>query len=161
MATPPDFTTGQVLTAAQMTEVSKISSGVAVNRIISAQNNFSNQTTYGDFPVSADATALQISFTKQRADTNLLVSVHFPLYFSSGVAQLKYFGLRSGSTDYDVAIGYFLGAVSTYTLSGVRSISGIAAGTHTIKPRFKTATASADAALAATIVSYSVIEVFV
>jgi hypothetical protein len=161
MATPPDFTTGAVLTAAQMTDVSRISSGVAVHRSLSAQNNLNNQTTYADFPVAADATALQISFNKRRADTNLLVMVSAPLYFSSGGAQLKYLGLSIGGTDYDVAIAYFLTAVSTYTLCATRSISGISAGSKTIKPRFKTATASADAFLQTTVVSYSVIEVFV
>jgi hypothetical protein len=133
---------------------------VAVNRSLSAQNNFSNQTTYGDFPVTADATALQISFTKQYAETDLLVSIHAPLYFSSGVAQEKYLGLSIGGTDYDIATAYFLGAISTYSISGVRSISGISAGSKTVKPRFRTATASADQFLIGTRVSYSIAEVF-
>lgn len=134
---------------------------VAVNRALSAQNNLNNQTTYGDFPIAADATALQISFTKQYAETDLLVSIHAPIYFSSGVAQSKWLGLSIGGTDYDIAIAYFLGAVSTYSISGVRSISGVSAGSKTVKPRFKTQTASADAFLQGTAVSYSIAEVFV
>jgi hypothetical protein len=161
MATPPDFVVGQVLTAAEMTEVSRISSGVAVSRAMSTNNTFSNQTTFADLPQAADAAALQISFTKLRADTSLLVSLHMPIYFTSGGAQNKFIGLNIAGTDYTISVSHFAPATTAQTISGTRVITGLSAGAKTIKPRFSTATASADVIESGCIVSYSVIEVFV
>jgi hypothetical protein len=161
MATPPDFVVGQVLTAAEMTEVSRISSGIAVNRVMSVNNTFTNQTTFADVPQAADAAALQISFTKLRADTSLLISISAPVFFTSGSAQNKFWGLSIAGTDYTVAASHFANATSAQTMSGTRVITGLSAGAKTIKPRFATGTASTDIVVGGCIISYSVIEVFV
>lgn len=146
--------------SAWLTYTPQIPHTQVASRILSSNNIFSNQTSYGDFPISADATALQMSFTKYRSDTIIVVSVSFPIYFSSGVAQTKYIAININGTDYRVANIYLQTAIQTATIVGSTSISGIAAGTLTIKPRFATDTASADQFLSNIQCSYTVTETF-
>lgn len=109
---------------------------------LTAQNTFTNQTTYADFPNATDAAALQISFVKAFAATRLVLTVHASCQLSAGAAQALVLGLRIATTDYDVARFRFPAATSRNLLTGSREVTGLAAGTYTIKPRFLAATAS-------------------
>jgi len=138
----------------------RIPQAKAVHRTLAAANNFSNQTSYVDFPNAADKTALDLTFTKLRSDTKLIVSASMWVDFSSGVSQRMFMGMNIAGTDYDIAIALFPQAVFYGTLFGTRELTGINSGSLSIKPRFKCGAASAITAPITTTVSYSVVESF-
>jgi hypothetical protein len=128
------------------------------NRIMSADNNFSNQTSFVDFPIAADKTALDLTFIKVRSDTKLVVQLNLMIAFTSGVSQIMTSGINIAGTDYEITRNLLPTAVAYSTLTGVREITGINAGSLAIKPRFRCASASAIVVPINTIVSYSVTE---
>lgn len=130
-----------------------------IRRVMGATNTFTNQTSYADFPVSGDASALQMSFSKGSSDTKLRVEVTGTAQLSSGVSQRAYIGIRVGSTDYDVALRMFPAATSRENITGVAEITGVAAGSLTIKPRFKASGASQFQLFTDDFVSYTITEV--
>ena len=132
----------------------------ARNRVMSATNAFNNQTSYADFPISADKTALDMTFVKKRASSSLLVTIDCQLTFNAGASQIKTIALSIGGTDYAITNTRQGDAVRYMYLSGSRLISGIAAGSLAVKPRFATAGASQDFFESGLIFSYSVEEIF-
>jgi hypothetical protein len=129
-----------------------------VNRSLAANNTYSNQTTFADMSNAADKTALDLSVVKKQNSSLLLVTIHMPMQFTSGGAQTFYCGINIAGTDYGIGASYINGAPITGMISGTRIISGIAAGTLTVKPRFSASTASAAQLVAGTIVAYTVQE---
>ena len=166
--TPPiTWVAGQILTAAQlneqlrdnMTEV-RAPHADAIRRVMANLNNFTNQTTYADFPNATDKAAMDITFVKELAATSLLVSVLAQTQLSSGVAQNLFVGLSIGGTDYDVGQSRFIAGASRNLIIGTRVITGVSAGSKAIKPRFKAGTASSvDFFATDDFVSYSVMEI--
>jgi hypothetical protein len=129
------------------------------NRLFGAQNQFTNAGGYASFPVSADATALQTSFTKYGAATRLRVRLFATGQFSAGVGQNAFLGLRIGTTDYDIARRFFLEGANRQNFAGEVFLSGIAAGTVNVLPRFRMSAASVFTFYADDYLSYSVEEV--
>lgn len=132
-----------------------------VNRAISALNQFSNPTSATDFPVSADATALLISFTKKIVGSALLIFLSIPMQLGSGSAQNLGAVINVAGTDYPVSLQSFPTAISYGMVSGVVLVSGVAAGSVVVKPRVISATGAVVNVNQGTIVSYSVTEVSV
>lgn len=117
----------------------------AVRRQFAADIALSNPTTYTRMSAGADRTALSLPFTKYRADTKLILALTGTCYISSGAAQEFYIGLTpdANTTKWDVAEGYF-SATNAHTIaSGFNEITGVAAGSYTVEPIFKTAGAAA------------------
>ena len=165
--TPVNVSTGSVLTATDynqqvlgnLNELRAIHVG-GIQRFMANNNTFSNQTTYADFPNATDKAAMDLTFVKSSSDTALLVSIDASLSFDSGAGQLMTLGLSIGGTDYDVARYQFDGAVNRRPFSGQRIITGVAAGSLAVKPRFKAAGASAVVFYAnSDYVHYSLLEV--
>lgn len=118
--------------------------GRSVRRTIAADNNFGNPVAYTVLPQSADRSALTIAFVKTKAATRLTLGVAGTLVLASGVPQRLFIGLRIGGVDYDV--GEFaspVAAVNRVMAAGFAEISGLAAGTYTIEPVIRSATAAA------------------
>jgi hypothetical protein len=138
--------------------VPQVAHATAVNRALSAANTFSNPTTATAFPVSADAIALQSTFTKKFASSNLLVRIVVPLNFTSGTAQNMGAQLNIGGTSYQVAEIAVI-ATSAFVITGELLIPGLAAGSYAV---FPTITSTGGAALNSPTgaqVSYSITEV--
>jgi hypothetical protein len=131
------------------------------NVTLSALNTFTNQTTFADFPIAADKSALDMTFVKKRASSSLLVTIDVSFKFAAGTAQIKTMALNIAGTDYAIANTRPKNSpdVDAY-MSGSNLLSGVAAGSLAVKPRFKTASASGDDFAAGLIVSYSVEEIF-
>ena len=128
------------------------------SRQLAATNNFSNQTTFADMPNAADKTALDLSVVKKQNSSVLLVTMHMPVYFTSGAAQTVYSGLNIGGTDYGIGGIFIQAATSNGTISGSRIISGLNAGTYAVKPRFAAGGASAFSIAQFAYVTYTVQE---
>lgn len=129
-----------------------------VNRVLAADNSYSNQTTYADMSNAADKTALDLSVVKKQTSSILLVTMSMPVKFTSGGAQNMYCAINIAGTDYAISITNFLAASSQAILTGNRIITGISAATLACKPRFSAQTASAVVLPAGAIVSYTVQE---
>jgi hypothetical protein len=130
----------------------------SASRQLQANNNFNNVTVYTDLPEASDKTALDLSVVKKQASSLLVVHMYMPFYFTSGSAQNVYCGINIAGTDYGIGGTYVQNAVANGTLSGVRVISGLGAGTYAVKPRFSGGGASAFVLPLNTYVSYSVQE---
>lgn len=161
-----DFDPGDVLTADEMNAIGdnlvelRPTHAAAIRRVLANNNDFTNQTTYADFPNATDKTAMDVTFVKDASDTGLLVTVLAQCQLSSGVAQNMFLGLSIGGTDYDVGQGRFIAGASRNFMIGTRMITGINAGSLAIKPRFKAGTASAVTFFASDdFVTYSVTEI--
>lgn len=108
----------------------------AVRRVMSGQNTFTG-TTWTDLPVTADATATTLSFVKNRADTRLIINFFGSAETYESSNQRYGFGVRVGNTDYELARMLFnnAGAGTRKAVSGVIEVTGLAAGSYSIKPR--------------------------
>lgn len=108
-------------------------------RVFAATNTFTDQTTYAVFPQAADRTALTISsFVKERADTKLILRVTGNALLSSGSGQSAFVGLRrDGTTDTDVASTRVDDGPFHGMLVGQQEITGLAAGTYSFEPIFR------------------------
>lgn len=136
------------------------SNKTAVRRVMAAANTFTNETSYVDFPNAADADAMQISFEKRFTGSTLIIHMTSTAEFTSGVSQVMRLGLSIGGTDYDIAQFEYPAATNRNVIAGIREISGISAGTLTIKPRFRAGAASIIRFDTTDIVSFSVEEAF-
>lgn len=147
--TPSNVATGDVLTAAtwnqavveNTTQLRAVHAG-GVRRYMANTNTFTNQTSYADFPNATDKAAMDLTFIKELADSALLVFVNASLSFDSGAGQMMSLGLSIGGSDYDVAQYRFDAAVNRRSFLGLRVITGVAAGSLAVKPRFKASTTS-------------------
>lgn len=132
----------------------------AVRRVMGADNFFNNQVSFADFPQAADAAAMQINFTKQKDSTLLLVTMQGTGEYTTGSARNHYLALSINGTDYDVAQYYFPNAVNRNLMVGTAEITGVAAGTHVVKPRFRSSGAAQLYFRASNdFVAYSIMEV--
>lgn len=114
----------------------------AVNRMIGATNTLTNQTTFADLPNATDAAALQTTLVKKFAGTRLILTAHATMQLSSGSAQRLQLGIRIGSTDYLIASAFSPTAIARVVMSGSLEVSGVGAGTLTVKPRIRAQGAS-------------------
>jgi hypothetical protein len=129
-------------------------------RSLAADNNFSNATSFTDFTNAADKTALDMTFVKKRSSSSLLVTINASSFFNAGVSQRKAMGLNIAGTDYLIVKILVGDANARLIYSDSLLISGVAAGSLAIKPRFITFGASNDVFQNDTTVSYSVEEIF-
>jgi hypothetical protein len=130
------------------------------NRFFAVVNNFTNQTTYADFPNAADKTSLDMTFIKKRTSSSLLVVIAGSWEHASGAIQRQWLGLNVAGTDYDITNVIASSGTSYETVSGSRLLTGISAGSLAIKPRFRTATASSDNFREDQCFNYSVEEIY-
>jgi hypothetical protein len=86
--------------------------------------------------VDVDATNAKISFVKQNASTQLIIDIGMSLY-STATNTGFLIGINDGTTDYDVINGFINPASSHSYPSGTIAIAGLAAGTYTLKLRWK------------------------
>lgn len=128
------------------------------SRVLAADNNYSNQTTYADMSNAADKTALDLSVIKKQTSSVLLVTMSMPVSFTSGAGQNMYAAINIAGTDYAIAIQNFATSPVRSYISGSRIITGISAATLACKPRFAAAGASAVTLVSGNIVSYTVQE---
>lgn len=82
-----------------------------------------------------DATNSILAFTKLQASTDLLVEISATL-FSTGANTHVKFGIYDGTTDHDVASLFINPATTHMPVSGFVKISGLAAGSYTLKLRW-------------------------
>ncbi|WP_143109826.1 hypothetical protein [Agromyces sp. CF514] len=129
------------------------------NRAVGTTNTFTNPTTPSDFTQTADKDALDMTFVKHSAGTTLRVSMQIPFVFSSGAAQVLSAVINIAGTDYVVAAQVVPTAPFYGTLTAVRDITGVAAGSTAIKPRVQSQSAASVAVNATTRVSYRVDEI--
>lgn len=114
-------------------------------RVMTAGNLFTTADSsevgiYKDFPQTADAAALTISFAKARAASKLVIRASGICEMSTGqLGSRATLGVRINTTDYDVAVAAFPagGSGARRTFVGEIEVSGLAAGTYAIRPRFK------------------------
>jgi hypothetical protein len=139
-------------------EIRGLSTNFAISSNAGTNTAMSNQTAWGDLLPVALETALTSTFTKVAAATKLIVTLFLPVANNSGALQKFYAGVNIDGTDYELGAQQFAAAPDYKTVSGVQSISGLAAGSHTIKPRFKASAASSVAVVTGDRVSYSVVE---
>lgn len=111
-------------------------------RSLSAGNVWIDATTPADFPVAADKTALDGTFDKLSATSDVRMTFFALGELASGPEQVITASLSVGGTDYDVASTPFQAATSRGTFAGTRIVSGIPRGTHAVKPRMRTAAAN-------------------
>jgi hypothetical protein len=121
---------------------------IAVN---STSSSWTNPTSFTVIPQTDDYNALSTSFVKAGGTaTNLVISVHGSAYLTSGVAQVATWGCKVGATSTAIAaFPWPVTAPSRIFWGGTTMITGLAAGTYTIDPVLKTATAAAVTLLAA------------
>jgi hypothetical protein len=129
-----------------------------VNRVLAADNTYSNQTTFADMSNGADKTALDLSVVKKQTSSLLLVTISMPVRFTSGASQMMNCAVNIAGTDYTISSFAYLVAPSQAILTGSRIITGISAATLACKPRFAAAGASAVTLPSGSIVSYTVQE---
>lgn len=101
-----------------------------------ATTSGSDTTTSATYVNLAGTGALtSFDFTKMEAATLIKVtlSASFTAVTNNAVAK---FGVRINGTDYDIAQGAPNAATQTTTVTGIRLISGIAAGTYTVQGRW-------------------------
>lgn len=111
-------------------------------RSLSAGNVWVNATTPTDFPVAADKTALDGTFDKLSATSDVRMTFFASGELSSGPGQIITACLNVGGTDHDVASTPFQAATSRGMFAGTRIVSGIPRGTHAVKPRMRTSAAN-------------------
>lgn len=114
----------------------------AANHTFTADNTFTNQTSYADFPGAAALAALQVSFTKRSSSTRLILEIFGTCVLDSGVQQNLFLGIAVGATTFDIATSNFQSAPLRFSIHGVTEGTGITSGVHTVKARFKAAGAS-------------------
>lgn len=131
---------------------------LVLRRAMSASNGFTNQSSFADFPVSADATALAASFIKRSASTKLVVRMTGSPNFTSGASQAMFLGINIDGTDTEVARMKFPTATVREVITGEVEISGVGAGTLDIKARFRATTASSVTFETGDVVSLSITE---
>jgi hypothetical protein len=161
MAIRNDFAPGEVLAAADLNDTfgsKRVLQETVVFRQLAAQNSFDNATSFIDFPQASDKSALDLTFTKQDS-TSIIVLQSFAQYnFTSGATQAIEFGININGTDYAIA-RMIVGSGFNGIVAGCRSVSGIASGALTVKPRLRTSGASAINLPENSFVSYSVREI--
>jgi hypothetical protein len=106
-----------------------------IYRIISNGTTWTNPNGYADYNAT-DKAAMTLSFTKHRADTKLVIEMSGTFQLTSGVQQNLALGISIGGTDYSIAPVNVPAVVARYPASGNREITGLAAGSYTIFPRF-------------------------
>lgn len=111
-------------------------------RSLSADNVWIDATTPTDFPVAADKTALDGTFDKLSATSDVRMTFFALGELTSGPGQLITASLDVGGTDYAVASTPFQSATSRGTFAGTRIVSGIPRGPHAVKPRLRTSAAN-------------------
>lgn len=117
-----------------------LASVVGANRLISANQTFTNPTTNTLFPAGVNKTALTTTLEKLHDGTFLEIHLSGTIYVDSGTAVKVTIGLRIGGVDYDIATqGPATTAAAASTLSGHLIVSGVAAGSKTIEPFVRTA----------------------
>jgi hypothetical protein len=133
--------------------------GEARNRECSGNENFTDPISWTPIPASADKTALTMTFTKRQPDTKLMLRMNCTIAWVAGATQNLYCGLRVGGVDYQ------MGQYSTPTgptlrvvMGGSREISGLAPGTYTIEPIFRSGTLAQLWLYGGDFVSYEVLE---
>ena len=109
---------------------------------LSAGNIWIDATTPTDFPVAADKTALDGTFDKLSATSDVRMTFFASGELASGPEQVITACLNVGGTDYDVASTPFQAATSRGMFAGTRVVSGIPRGTHAVKPRMRTSAAN-------------------
>ncbi|WP_173015312.1 hypothetical protein, partial [Parabacteroides distasonis] len=127
-------------------------------RSLSAGNVWIDAATPADFPVAADKTALDGTFDKLSATSDVRMTFFALGELASGPEQIITASLNVGGTDYEVASTPFLTATSRGTFAGTRIASGIPRGTHAVKPRMRTSAANFRI-YSGWIVSYTIEEV--
>lgn len=125
---------------------SRTGSGFAKNevsaRAVPTGARSTSSTTYIDWP---DTEVLSVSFTKLYADTDVIVEVAGSFYTGAGTPTVT-FGAQINGTDYDafrMAVNESL-SHKPYTAITAQ-ITGLAAGTYTVKLRAKTSANSISA----------------
>jgi hypothetical protein len=106
-----------------------------IYRIISNGTTWTNPNGYADYNAT-DKAAMTLSFTKHRADTKLVIEMSGTFQLTSGAQQNLALGISIGGTDYSIAPVNVPAVVARYPASGNREITGLAAGSYTIFPRF-------------------------
>lgn len=134
-----------------------------VSRTMSATNQFSDRTAYTDFPVTADAAALQIQFEKVASESKLVLDVRAAANLASGLEQDIYIALNialvgGSAADYQVARYRFPTATNRQNITGIVEVVGLGAGTYTIKPRVRSSSAAQVLFTASDHLHYSVTE---
>jgi hypothetical protein len=93
-------------------------------------------TTSGSYVNWPPANVCQVTnFVKRRADTMLIVETHATCYVTA--AATVTFGFRVNNVDYDTAALYIGLTYLNFQMSGVRKVTGLAAGTYTVTMRAK------------------------
>lgn len=102
-----------------------------------AMTSGSDTTTSASYvSLAGTGSITSFSFTKQRGDTALLVTMHVTLY-ATNTANEAMFGVQINSIDYDIVKFYINPATTHHAASGSAFIEGIDAGTYTIQGRWK------------------------
>ena len=112
------------------------------HRELSAENNWVDQTTPTLFPVIADRTALDGTFDKLSATSDVRVTMMTWGQLNSGAAQVINFSMLIGATSTPIAKTPFNTATYKAPLLGTRVISGIPRGTHLCRPQISTSAAN-------------------
>lgn len=92
-----------------------------------------SSTSYVDWPVTDTCSA---TITKYRADTKLVIHANGSGYISAGAASVS-LAVQVNGVDYPVAEHYIGSLNLNIGWSGVTSVSGLAAGSYTVKVRAK------------------------
>lgn len=95
-------------------------------------NRTTTSSSYADF----DGANAELTIEKQSESTDILIELDFPLYSTSGgtVGQV---GIEENGTDYDVCLLPITPANSWLSFSGKVKITGLSAGSHTFRLRWK------------------------
>ena len=91
-----------------------------------------SSATYAD----VDGSNMEVTITKKMPDTNICIDLRASS-FSTDVNTVLRFGIYVSSTDYDIAYQYFNISFAHLYASGAIIISGLPAGSHTFRLRWK------------------------
>jgi hypothetical protein len=118
----------------------------ALSRVFVTAQQILSSTTYAVLPNATERAACQMSFTKRRADTKLILDVrgNARAFALGATTTATMVGLRVNGTDVDMATVSGVIAADTegannagLTYAGVRELTGVAAGTFTVEPVYK------------------------
>lgn len=136
-----------------------------IRRVVANNNTVTNSgATWTDLSNATDRTALELTFVKEVAASKLVITVDTQLELSSGTAGgLLEVGLSIGGTDYVCAVKYPQSTATRFSFSGVNVVTGVAAGSHLVKPRVRYSTTPSVVSFFATAadhIMYTVEETF-
>ncbi len=142
--TPPDFTVGQVHTAAHHDDIA-----TDLNVLYNASHELGGSVVPAVLWSTASTsmvdwnggTPMAVTFTKRGGtETQLRVDITGSGYITGGAASLIQMGLLVGGTDYSNALPHYWVAPDHQEMAETIYVAGLAAGSWTPKLRVKVAT---------------------